>query len=77
MPPFEIDNQVDLHDWMQLIRAEYMEVPGLALTSRQAQRLWGLSPEFCDSLLGSMVESNFLRRIHNDSFVRADTSTLC
>lgn len=72
MVTFVTDNPVDLHDWMQLIRAEYLEIPGLALTRRQAQRLWGLPPEVCDSVLDSMVETNFLRRIHGDSFVRAD-----
>lgn len=30
--------------WLQLIRAEYLEIPGLCLTMEQAQRLWGLDP---------------------------------
>jgi len=29
----------DLADWLQLIRAEYLEIPGLSLTKRQVQRL--------------------------------------
>ena len=72
MAAFATDNPVDLHDWMQLIRAEYLEIPGLALTKQQAQRLWGLPPNVCDSVLDSMIETHFLRRIHGDSFVRAD-----
>lgn len=72
MPPLVTDHTVELHDWMLLIRAEYLEMPGLALTRRQAQRLWGLPPDVCDSVFDSMVAANFLRRIRGDSFVRAD-----
>ena len=35
------NNATDV-DWAQLVRAEYLEVPGLTLTRDQAQRLWGL-----------------------------------
>jgi hypothetical protein len=60
------------HDWMRLMRAEYLEVPGLALTSRQAQRLWGLDRETCDRLLDAMVAGSFLRKTERDTFVRVD-----
>jgi len=72
MSTLATDNTVELHDWVQLIRAEYLEMPGLALTRRQAQRLWGLSPDVCDTVLDSMVATHFLRRMRGDSFVRAD-----
>ena len=74
MPSTAINESADLHDWMQLIRAEYLEMPGLALTKRQAQRLWGLSPDVCDAALDSMVAARFLRRMRGDAFVRADVS---
>ncbi|MBI3403504.1 MAG: hypothetical protein HY048_18995 [Acidobacteria bacterium] len=70
---FTITQQhADLHDWEQLIRAEYQEVPGLCLTRRQAQRLWNLDPEMCDTLLQEMVADHFLRLTPTDRFVRAD-----
>lgn len=72
MAAVAIDTTNNRHDWMQVIRAEYLEVPGLALTKRQAQRLWGLPPDLCDSVLDSMVRTHFLRRTRDDSFVRAD-----
>jgi hypothetical protein len=32
---------------VQRVRGEYLEMPGLSLTERQAQRLWHLEPEAC------------------------------
>ena len=60
------------HDWVELMRAEYLEMPGLALTKKQARRLWGLDRETCDLLLDEMVSSRFLRRTPRDLYVRAD-----
>ena len=74
MPTLAKDRAVELHNWMRLIRAEYLEMPGLALTRRQAQRLWGLSPDVCDVVFDSMVAARFLRRMHGDAFIRADVS---
>jgi hypothetical protein len=47
-------------------------MPGLALTKKQARRLWGLDRETCDLLLDEMVSSRFLRRTPRDLYVRAD-----
>ncbi len=54
------------------IRAEFLESPGLKLTRRQAQRLWGMDRETCDQVLDHMVRSRFLRRRHDDTYVRLD-----
>ncbi len=54
------------------IRAEYLESPGLRLTRRQAQRLWGMDRETCDQVLDHMVRSRFLRRRDDDTYVRLD-----
>jgi hypothetical protein len=48
-------------DLVSLIRAEYDEMPGLCLTRAQAQRLWLLEPDVCDSVLTAMVDAGFLR----------------
>ncbi len=56
---------------MDLIRAEYREIPGLHLTKPQAQRLWGLDASTCDALLGALVDGRFLRRTRTGGYVRA------
>ena len=59
-------------DWAQLVRAEFLEVPGLELTRDQAQRLWGLERTACDQLLAALVESRFLKRTRDNRYLRAD-----
>jgi hypothetical protein len=59
-------------DWLQLIRAEYLEVPGLSLTREQAQRLWGLDSVRVEALLTALVDVKFLRCTRQKAYVRAD-----
>ena len=54
------------------IRSEYIESPGLRLTKRQAQRLWGMDRETCEHVLEHMVQARFLRRRDDDTYVRLD-----
>jgi hypothetical protein len=60
-------------DWLQLIRSEYLEMPGLQLTKQQAQRLWGLDPATCEGFLSALVEARFLRRTEAQGYVRVDS----
>jgi hypothetical protein len=62
-----------LDDWLNRVRAEYLEVPGLRLTKPQVQRFWGLDSATTDALLGALQDANFLRRTRDDMYVRADT----
>jgi hypothetical protein len=55
----------------QRVRGEYLEMPGLSLTERQAQRLWHLDPEACEALFKALVETGFLRRTARGGYVRA------
>ena len=56
------------------IRAEYLEMPGLKLTTPQARRLWGLDGATCDAALAALVKAKFLsRRREDDLFVMATT----
>ena len=64
---------VTLSQWIAIVQAEYREMPGLHLTKRQAQRLWGLDTATCDSLLGALEGSNFLRKTTQAAYVRADS----
>ena len=54
-----------------LIRAEYLETPGLALTKAQVERLWGLDAVVSEALLAALVDVKFLRRTVRDTYVRA------
>jgi DNA-binding IclR family transcriptional regulator len=60
-------------DWLRLIRAEYLEMPGLHLTRGQAQRLWNLDTRTCDALLNALVRMGFLRQTNQGAYVRADS----
>lgn len=42
------------------IKGEFLEMPGLRLTCRQAQRLWNLDALMCESLLAALVDVRFL-----------------
>ena len=45
---------------LRRIYNEYLEMPGLRLTLKQAQRLWGLDEATCASSLSFLVDVNFL-----------------
>jgi hypothetical protein len=62
-------DQTTVADWLQIIQAEYREIPGLQLTKPQVQRLWGLEPKLCDAVLNQLVASAFLRKTARDAFV--------
>jgi hypothetical protein len=55
---------------LRRICSEYLEMPGLRLTLKQAQRLWGLDEATCVSALRFLVDARFLRRVGNDVYVR-------
>jgi hypothetical protein len=61
-----------LTDWLQLIRAEYLESPGLSLTERQVQRLWNLDHVTAEAVLAALVDMKFLRCTRRQAYVRAD-----
>ena len=61
-----------IEDWLQLIRAEYLEIPGLRLTKPQVQRLWGLDAVMCEALLAALVDVRFLRCTRHEAYVRAE-----
>jgi hypothetical protein len=67
-----LSTDVDTSDWLNLIRAEYFEIPGLSLTRQQAQRLWALDTATCKELLAQLVADHFLRQTAADTYVRAD-----
>ena len=56
-------------DWLRVVQAEYLEMPGLQLTKPQIRRLWGLEPDTCDALLEQLVAAHVLRRTLRDAYV--------
>ncbi len=44
------------------VLAEFEEMPGLALTPRQASRLFGLTDDACRIVLDVLVDSAYLRQ---------------
>ena len=60
----------ELHDLVNQIRMEYLEMPGLALTSGQVRHRWNLDPALCDAVLSALVRAEFLSETPNGTFLR-------
>jgi hypothetical protein len=69
--PTMTPEQSAMHDWLRLIQAEYLEMPGLHLTKPQVQRLWRLDSRICDSLLDALVAAEFLKKTPREAYVLA------
>ena len=52
------------------VRSEFVEMPGLRLTTRQAARLWGLERALSERVLMSLEATGFLFRTRDGAFVR-------
>lgn len=61
-----------IDEMLQRIQGEFFEMPGLRLTTAQAQRLWGLDREICSELLGALVDAKFLFLTRDGAFVRTE-----
>ena len=57
-------------DVLRRVQGEYLEMPGLRLTTAQAQRLWGLDRAACDAVLDALVDAKFLVRSSDGAFLR-------
>ena len=73
-PPESVAPADTWHDELiRRVRGEYLEMPGLALTLGQAQRMWNLHRGECERLLGDLVDAGFLACTPLGMFVRADS----
>ena len=59
-----------LHELLQRIEGEYREMPGLSVTARQAERLWGLDSTTCGFVLMTLIQRGILRRTASGTYVR-------
>lgn len=66
--------QPGMAQWLELIRAEYREMPGLSLNKAQMQRLWGLDAAICDALVDALVAAGVLRRSTNGGYMSHGTA---
>jgi hypothetical protein len=66
-----VAEQKTINRWLDLIQAEYREMPGLHLTKPQVQRLWALEPHVCDELLDALVATEFLKITPRQAYVLA------
>ena len=60
-------------DLLNRAKQEYLEMPGLVLTSRQASRLWNLDLGMCDALLSTLVREAFLSQTGGGAYRRCET----
>ena len=54
-----------------LMEAEYQEMPGLILTRKEAQRLWGLDDGTCARALARLTRRRFLTQTSGGAYLRA------
>ena len=60
-----------IDDVVNRLRAEFLEMPGLRLTSRQVQRLCGVEQTLCQQGLDSLVATKFLEVNADGVYARA------
>jgi hypothetical protein len=66
--------QTELVDWLMHVEAEYREMPGLQLTERQMQRLWGLDGGTCAAIVRMLVTRGVLWETPTHSYALAASS---
>lgn len=59
-----------VHEAARAIRGEYLELPGLRLTTQQVQRLYSLDGVTCEAVLAALVDVEFLARTADGQYVR-------
>jgi DNA-binding IclR family transcriptional regulator len=57
---------------LQRICGEYLEMPGLRLTLKQATRFWGMDEQTCARSLDYLVEIGFLARVEQGTYRLSD-----
>jgi hypothetical protein len=72
MPVPGLDPTID--EVLSRVQGEFLEMPGLRLTTPQARRLWGLDAASCEALLRALVDAKFLFQTRDGAFMRADAA---
>lgn len=53
-------------------RSEFIEMPGLRLTTMQAARLWSLDQQTSEYILQSLMTAGFLLKSRSGAYLRTD-----
>jgi hypothetical protein len=61
----------DMAPLLHRVRSEFLEMPGLSLTSVQAARLWALDRPMSEQILNGLASSGFLARTAEGAYLRA------
>ena len=56
----------------QRVRAEFEEMPGLALTVPQASKLFGIDADVCLRVFEQLIGASYLRRTRAGAVARGD-----
>ena len=59
---------------LERVRSEFLEMPGLRLTSNQAARLWALDRTTSERVLDGLVDAGFLGRSRDGAYLRASAA---
>jgi hypothetical protein len=59
---------------LRRIRSEFLEMPGLRLTSAQAARLWALDRQTSERLLDGLTMAGFLLKNREGAYLRASVA---
>jgi len=62
--------ELSIGQWIDRVRVEYLEMPGLALTKPQMRRLWLLDESTCDAIVDVLVLSEFLYQRSDHTYMR-------
>ena len=57
---------------LRRVQGEFLEMPGLRLTPRQARRLWGVDEALCEAVIDALVSARFLFRTSDGAVMRAE-----
>ena len=52
------------------MQTEWIEMPQMKVTRRQAQRLWSLSNEACETAFATLISKGFLVQAPDGAYVR-------
>jgi hypothetical protein len=67
-------DHVTLPRSLDIVRAEYLEIPGWHLTQAPMQRLWEFDPRTCGLVVDALITANVLKRANRDRSVLARTA---
>ena len=76
LPQLEAVMLTVANELLNRVKHEYVEMPGLVLTSRQASRLWNLDVGVCEVLLSALVREDFLSQTRGGAYLRRGTESL-